>query len=165
MGEPAFRDSDDPADLPLFTTVPTGRPGRVRSTFSMRIDPVATRDDTEAVAASSPAALLVRNPPHGWDQPHPAGRLGSTGVDWSLVARLRAQASDRLSAQLGDGQGHLDRVAVRDVLPRAGRLLLRQDYRSRPGSYLFLLYHTTCKNSFLLLLQAPLLLYIFYHQL
>ena len=115
MGEPTFRDSDDPADLPLFTTVPTGRPGRVRSTFSMRIDPVATRDDTEAVAASSPAALLVRNPPHGWDQPHPAGRLGSTGVDWSLVARLRAQASDRLSAQLGDGQGHLDRVTQQEI--------------------------------------------------
>ena len=117
MGEPAFRDCDDPADLPLFAPVPASRPGRVRSTFSMRIDPVAARDDVEASAASPPTALLVRNPPQGWDQPHWAGRLGSTGagVDWSLVARLRTQASDRLSASLGDGQGPLDREAQQEI--------------------------------------------------
>ena len=36
-------------------------------------------------------------------------------MDWSLVARLRTQASERLSAQLGDGQGHLDREAQQEI--------------------------------------------------
>ena len=38
MGEPAFRDCADPADLPLFAPVPVSRPGRIRSTFSLRAD-------------------------------------------------------------------------------------------------------------------------------
>ena len=50
MAEQAFHDNDDPADLPLFTQVLSTRPGRVRSTFSMRNDPVASRQDlTEAL--------------------------------------------------------------------------------------------------------------------
>jgi hypothetical protein len=51
MAEQAFHNSDDPADLPLFATAPAPRPGRVRSTFSMRIDPVATGDGIGGVAA------------------------------------------------------------------------------------------------------------------
>jgi pilus assembly protein CpaF len=117
MGEPALRDCDDPADLPLFAPVPASRPGRVRSTFSMRLDPAATRDDVQTSAASPPAALLVKNPPPGWDQPHRDGRLGRSraGVDWSLVARLRTQASERLSAQLGEGQSPLAREAQQEI--------------------------------------------------
>ena len=119
MGEPAFRDCadpDDPADLPLFAPVPVSRPGRIRSTFSLGADPIAARDEVDESPAS-PATLLVRNPPHGSDRPQPAGRLGTTGVgvDWSLVARLRTQASDRLSASLGDGQGQLDGKAQQEI--------------------------------------------------
>ena len=55
MGEPALRDCDDPADLPLFAPVPASRPGRLRSTFSMRLDPAATRDEVQTSAASPPA--------------------------------------------------------------------------------------------------------------
>jgi pilus assembly protein CpaF len=115
MVEQAFRDSDDPADLPLFAAAPAPRPGRVRSTFSLRIDPVTGRDDGEASAASPPEAFLVRNPPQAWGQPHRDRRMGRIGVDWSLVARLRAQASERLSASLGDEQGHLDREAQQEI--------------------------------------------------
>ena len=114
MAEQAFHNSDDPADLPLFATAPAPRPGRVRSTFSMRIDPVATRDDGEASAASPPEAFVLRNAPQGWG-PHRVSRLRRVGVDWSLVARLRAQASERLSASLGDEQGHLDREAQQEI--------------------------------------------------
>ena len=64
MGEPVFRDSSDPADLPLFTAVPTASPGRVRSTFSMRLDPAATKDD-EALQRRRPPCWSG-NPPPGW---------------------------------------------------------------------------------------------------
>ena len=114
MAEQAFHNSDDPADLPLFATARAPRPGRVRSTFSMRSDSVATRDDGEASAASPPEAFVLRNAPQGWG-PHRVSRLGRVGVDWSLVARLRAQASERLSASLADEQGHLDREAQQEI--------------------------------------------------
>jgi pilus assembly protein CpaF len=132
MGEPAFRDCADPADLPLFAPVPASRSGRIRSTFSLRTDPIAARDDVDASPAS-PATLLVRNPPHGWHQPHPAGRLGTTGVsvDWTLVARLRTQASDRLSASLGDGQRHLDREAQQEIGRAIIAELLRAEAQER----------------------------------
>jgi pilus assembly protein CpaF len=112
MAEQAFHDSDDPADLPLFTQVPSTRPGRVRSTFSMRNDPVASPDNVKAPASE---AFLVRNPPQGWGRRHRAGHLGTAGMDWSLVARLRAQASERLSASLGEEPGHLDRDAQQEL--------------------------------------------------
>jgi pilus assembly protein CpaF len=116
MVEPAFHNSANLAELPLFAPVPASRPGRVRSTFSMRIDPVTTEDDVKTSAASRPEAFLVKNPPEGWGEPHRAGRLGRVGaVDWSLVARLRAQASERLSASLGDQHGHMDREAQQQI--------------------------------------------------
>jgi pilus assembly protein CpaF len=99
MAEQAFHDSDDPADLPLFTQLLSTRPGRVRSTFSMRNDPVASREDlTEAV--SPPDTFRVTTAPQGWGQPRAVRRL-RIGMDWALVARLRTQASERLSASLG----------------------------------------------------------------
>jgi Flp pilus assembly CpaF family ATPase len=112
MAEQAFRDSDDPTDLPLFTQVLSPRPGRVRSTFSMRNDAVASPDNVKAPASE---AFLVRNPPQGWGRRHRAGHLGTAGMDWSLVARLRVQASERLSASLGEEPGHLDRDAQQEL--------------------------------------------------
>ena len=113
MAEQAFHDSDDPADLPLFTQVLSTRPGRVRSTFSMRNNPVASREDlTEAV--SPPDTFRVTKAPQGWGQPR-AGRRLRIGMDWSLVARLRAQASERLSASLGEEPGHLNREAQQEL--------------------------------------------------
>ena len=113
MAEQAFHDSDDPADLPLFTQVLSTRPGRVRSTFSMRNNPVASREDlTEAV--SPPDTFRVTKAPQGWGQPR-AGRRRRIGMDWSLVARLRAQASERLSASLGEEPGHLNREAQQEL--------------------------------------------------
>ena len=82
MAEQAFRDSDDPADLPLFAPAPAPRPGRVRSTFSMRIDPVATRDDGEASAASPPDAFAGQECAAGVGSAAPAGRLAG-GSGWT----------------------------------------------------------------------------------
>jgi pilus assembly protein CpaF len=113
MTEQAFHDSDDPADLPLFTQLLSTRPGRVRSTFSMRNDPVASREDlTEAV--SPPDTFRVTTAPQGWGQPRAARRL-RIGTDWALVARLRTQASERLSASLGEEPGHLNRDAQQEL--------------------------------------------------
>jgi pilus assembly protein CpaF len=113
MTEQAFHDNDGPADLPLFTQFLSTRPGRVRSTFSMRNDPVASREDlTEAV--SPPVNFRVTTAPQGWGQPR-AGRRLRIGMDWALVARLRAQASERLSASLGEEPGHLDRDAQQEL--------------------------------------------------
>ena len=105
--------ADDPAHLPLFTQIQSTRPGRVRSTFLMRNNPVASRKDlTEAV--SPPDTVRVTTAPQGWGQPRAAGRR-RIGMDWSLVARLRAQASERLSASLGEEPGHLNRDAQQEL--------------------------------------------------
>jgi len=87
----------DPSDLPLFATLPVQRPGRVRGSFSMNPTPPSV------VAATTPnghgngnvnghAGLVARPLPRPF-----AGEL-----DWPLVAALRQQASDRLSAALGE---------------------------------------------------------------
>jgi hypothetical protein len=73
MGEPALRDCDDPADLPLFAPVPASRPGRVRSTFSMRLDPAATKDDVQT-------SQRRRRPPC-WSRIRRLGGISRTGPD------------------------------------------------------------------------------------
>jgi pilus assembly protein CpaF len=113
MAEQAFHDIDDPADLPLFTQVLSAPPGRVRSTFLMRNDPVASREDLTEVV-SPPDTFRITTAPQGWGQPR-AGRRLRIGMDWSLVARLRAQASERLSASLGEEPGHLNREAQQEL--------------------------------------------------
>ena len=92
MAEQAFHDSDDPADLPLFTQVLSTRPGRVRSTFSMRSNnPVASREDlTEAVSPrghlsgheGAAGAGVSRRPVAG-------GASGWTGRWWRGCGRRR----------------------------------------------------------------------------
>ena len=87
----------DPSDLPLFATLPAQRPGRVRGSFSMNPTP------TPIVAATAP---------HGNGHGHGNGHAGLVArplprpfageLDWPLVAALRQQASDRLSAALGE---------------------------------------------------------------
>ena len=84
----------DPAALPLFAPPPVDRPGRVRGAFTM---PPLAAGQHEPVA--SPRVL-----------PRPyAGDL-----DWGLVAAFRQQASDRLSAALGEDRGHLTIPAQRE---------------------------------------------------
>ena len=89
MGEPAFRDSDDPADLPLFAARPASRPGRVRSTFSMR----STRPPPRRCRGSRVADRLAgQESAAGVGSMHSAGRLGSTGVGGLVVGGAAANA-------------------------------------------------------------------------
>jgi pilus assembly protein CpaF len=100
--------SPDPTALPLFAaTPPEPRPGRVRSQFSMR----------PAAQGHEPAPL----PRQIWGDPvaangggPPAVRRRSAdehqGMDWALVAAFRSQASDQLSAAIGEDRGRLDRA-------------------------------------------------------
>lgn len=82
------RESTDPAALPLFAAAPS-RPGRVRGGFSMR---------THEVGAAPSAAIPM--PPR-------RGRVYNGDLDWSLIAGFRKQASDQLSAALGQDRGRL----------------------------------------------------------
>ena len=103
MGEPAFRDCDDPADLPLFAPVPASRPGRVRSTF--RCVPTGRHPRRCGGIARVAGHLLVRIRRRVGSATR-AGRLGSTGGVDCVVGGAAAHAGiGRLSAQLGDGQG------------------------------------------------------------
>jgi len=100
--------SPDPTALPLFAaTPPEPKPGRVRSQFSMR----------PATEGHEPTPLSRQN----WDHPVAANGGGPPvvrrrsadeheGIDWALVAAFRAQASDQLSAAIGEDRGRLDRA-------------------------------------------------------
>lgn len=85
----------DPSDLPLFATLPTQRPGRVRGSFSMTPTPTPTLTlpPTLTVSDGDARAELVARP---------LPRRFAGELDWPLVAALRQQASDRLSAALGE---------------------------------------------------------------
>lgn len=84
----------DPTALPLFASPPAERPGRVRGGFTMT---PTTLDRNEPVVAPR---VLPR--PYAGD------------LDWGLVAAFRQQASDRLSAALGEDRGHLTVAAQRE---------------------------------------------------
>ena len=90
----------DPTSLPLFAPPQAAatRPGRLRSQF--RLDPAAP---VEAPAATN--HVRHQTGPHA----------EATGVDWGLVAAFRSQASEQLSAALGDERGRLDRQAQREL--------------------------------------------------
>ena len=100
--------SPDPTALPLFAaTPPEPRPGRVRSQFSMRPntdghDPIPGprqnwREPVDAHSGGPPAARRRTADEH-------------QGIDWALVAAFRSQASDQLSAAIGEDRGRLDRA-------------------------------------------------------
>ncbi|HEY5178276.1 MAG TPA: ATPase, T2SS/T4P/T4SS family, partial [Dermatophilaceae bacterium] len=100
--------SPDPTALPLFAaTPPEPRPGRVRSQFSMR----------PATQGREPAPV----PRQIWGEPVAANGGGPPpvrrrsadehqGIDWALVAAFRSQASDQLSAAIGEDRGRIDRA-------------------------------------------------------
>jgi pilus assembly protein CpaF len=98
----------DPAGLPLFTTPPGPRPGRVRSQFSMTAQPQPS--DSRVVHVERVGARLAAGAGAG-----PVGRSGRAEVDWSLVAALRSQASDQLSAVLGGERGRMGSEAQREL--------------------------------------------------
>ena len=84
----------DPAALPLFAPPPVQRPGRVRGAFTMTPAPAGLHEPVV------PPRVLPR--PYAGD------------LDWGLVAAFRQQASDRLSAALGEDRGHLTVAAQRE---------------------------------------------------
>ena len=84
----------DPAALPLFAPPPAPRPGRVRGGFTM----------TPPTPGHHAPAVLPRVLP----------RLHAGDLDWALVAAFRQQASDRLSAALGEDRAHLTAPAQRE---------------------------------------------------
>jgi len=96
-------DVGDPTSLPLFAAPAPARPGRVRGSFSMH-----SHGDDDPAASSwadeGPAGLTPRRIP----------RRYSGDLDWELVAAMRQQASDRLSAALGQDRAHLSPQAQRE---------------------------------------------------
>ena len=85
MSEHYVPSGADPSSLPLFAPPVLPRPGRVRGAFTM------TPSTPPPGGAPDVAARVVVLPV---SRPY-AGEL-----DWGLVAALRGQASDRLSAAL-----------------------------------------------------------------
>jgi pilus assembly protein CpaF len=102
----------DPSDLPLFAPVPVPRPGRVRSSFTMT--PTAPTPNIPTPTPSVPITAVAG--PVARPMPRPfAGDL-----DWPLVAALRQQASDRLSASLGQDRTRLSAAEQRT----SGRVII-----------------------------------------
>ena len=99
----------DPTSLPLFAA-PEGvpaRPGRVRSQF--RLSPTSPSEPESASANT-----------FAHQRPRPSATAASgvatfSGINWALVAAFRSQASEQLSAALGDDRGRLDRQAQREL--------------------------------------------------
>lgn len=109
----------DPTSLPLFTgdsdMGSPARPGRIRSNFSMGHG--APREPTHLHAVGSDDA----------DGMMPAAGASPThepdGIDWGLVAAFRSQASDQLSAAMGEDhtltetdQAQLGRAIIIELL-------------------------------------------------
>ncbi len=104
MGEPALPGHRRPSRSAALCTCPGFSPGSGPFDVLDACRPGRRpRRCPDASPAWPPASLAGQNPPPGWDRPHRAGRLRGSraGVDWSLVARLRPQASERLSAAAG----------------------------------------------------------------
>jgi pilus assembly protein CpaF len=113
VNEPNGFASLDPSALPLFAaSPPEPRPGRVRSQFSMH----------PATNGHEPTSLP------GQVNGHPVGVNGTNrsaarrrsadeqqGIDWALVAAFRTQASDQLSAAIGQDRGLLGRAAQEEL--------------------------------------------------
>jgi len=105
--------SADPSALPLFAaSAPEPRAGRVRSQFSMRPatnghapTSLPTQIGGYPVAANVTGAPAVRRRTAGEHQ----------GIDWALVAGFRSQASDQLSAAIGQDRGRLDRAGHEEL--------------------------------------------------
>ena len=108
-GSASVTGASDPASLPLFAPTVAGlaRPGRVRSQF--RLTPT-----DHVPAAPLPADLTVHQTYTQNGSPQ-AGASAARGLDWSLVAAFRSQASEQLSAALGGDRGRLDRQAQREL--------------------------------------------------
>lgn len=91
-------DTADPTALPLFSPAAAGsRAGRLRGGFTMT-------PDARGAAVRRAPVLAARGVP----------RVYAGVLDWPLVAAFRQQASDRLSAALGQQRGHLDAGAQRE---------------------------------------------------
>ena len=111
-------DPTDPTSLPLFATPTSAQtpassaagssapslPGRVRGTFTMRPTPECDleRDASPDLQERAPGDL------------RPVRAAYGSGLDWELVAALRQQASDRLSAALGEERAHLAAAVQRE---------------------------------------------------
>ena len=96
------QDPRDPTSLPLFTAPSASRerPGRVRSTFSLKEDNTAdsnrfgpSRIHSLGAPGTARDSALVQEQVTGPGQ----------GIDWGLVAAFRSQASEQLSAAVGQG--------------------------------------------------------------
>src|SRR5829696_7257147 len=113
FGEPGTEDPDDPTGLPLFAAIPSPKSGRVRSDFRLRAEPAVERQGSRFSDARTVADIpnvTVRSISHLH-----SSRPGRDRPDWSQVALLRSQASERLSAILGDGRTRLDREAQQEL--------------------------------------------------
>ena len=103
----------DPSALPLFAAgAPEPRAGRVRSQFSMLPatnghEPTSLPRHTGGypVTANGAGVPAVRRRSAGEHQ----------GIDWALVASFRSQASDQLSAAIGQDRGRLDRAGQEEL--------------------------------------------------
>jgi pilus assembly protein CpaF len=129
----------DPSALALFAPAPPERPapaqrrpGRVRSQFSMRpptnghqpatrsAPPPAQQSATHLTSRPSSLSALVgedAGSARGAARPAAGRRTAGEqeGIDWALVAALRAQASDQLSAAIGQDRARLDRPAQEEL--------------------------------------------------
>ena len=114
----------DPTSLPIFGATPPNGHHQV-PTISLAPSPVAP----SARSLAGPIGGVARSPerpapaPAPTAVPPPAARptgVAPGGIDWNQVAMLRAQASDQLTAALGEERG-MDPETEREHPPVAAK--------------------------------------------
>ena len=113
----------DPTSLPIFamaTTAPATAPAaRGVHALAGRISP--THHQAPAVPPSNGQYLEIPTDDQTTPPPAPRRAAGSGRIDWQLVAMLRSQASDQLTAALGDERG-MDAETEREL----GRSIIQE---------------------------------------
>lgn len=92
----------DPLDLPIFGSpaVAPDAAGRLRSSFEFDPDTAVTDTATHPAQPPSPRSTPVLTNPATLVRSGPE----TVGVDWQLVARMRAEVARRLADQMGDAR-------------------------------------------------------------
>lgn len=117
------RGAEDPTSLPMFddddpfhdsapSPAPPSRAGRTRSTFSLSAQVMGTVGDSER---TDDASVIELRSHRSTPAATPLATAPAGTIDWALVAALRTQASEQLSARLQQDRAVPDERAEQEL--------------------------------------------------